>query len=250
MCGRFVVAGERRDLLGLFEIELEGDNLPDASFNIRPTDRVNVVVESVKGDEPPVRRLEGARWALTPSFSPTLATKFPTFNARSETAAKKAMFATSVRSKRAIIPASGYYEWKTDGTVKTPFYIHAPVGMIGFAGLYSWWKDASLADDDPSRWHLTATILTREADGWLREIHDRTPVTLPPNWWDDWLDPTIEGDQSFIDAAVDASTPVADALAVHEVAPIRGEDRSELINPLSVNADAAITVEQRAGIQS
>lgn len=232
MCGRFVVAGERRDLLGLFEIELEGDNLPANSWNIRPTDRVSIVVESVTADEPPVRRLEGARWALTPSFSPTLQTKFPTFNARSETVAEKPMFAASVRSKRAIIPASGYYEWKTDGKEKTPFYIHAPEGMIGFAALYSWWKDASLADNDPARWHLTTTILTSDAGGWLREIHDRTPVTLPPDFWDDWLDPTIEGDQSFVDAAVDASIPVAQALAVHEVAPIRGEDRAHLINPL------------------
>ena len=232
MCGRFVVAGERRDLLGLFEIELEGDDLPLASFNIRPTDRVAIVVESVRGDETPVRRLEGARWALTPSFSPTLVTKFPTFNARSETVAEKPMFAGSVRSKRAIIPASGYYEWKTEGTVKTPFYIHAPEGMIGFAGLYSWWKDASLNADDPARWHLTTTILTGEATGWLREIHDRVPVTLPPDWWDDWLDPTIEGDQTFVDAAVDASVAVVDSLEVYEVAPIRGDDRAELINPL------------------
>lgn len=232
MCGRFVVAGERRDLLGLFEIEVEGENLPGTSYNIRPTDRINIVVESVRGDDPPVRRLEGARWALTPSFSPTLAAKFPTFNARSETAAEKPMFAASVRSKRAIIPASGYYEWQTVGTQKTPFYIHATVGMIGFAGLYSWWKDGSLAADDPSRWHLTATILTREARGWLREIHDRTPVTLPSEWWDDWLDPTVDGDQDLVDSAVDASIAMGEALDVHEVAAIRGDDRPGLITPL------------------
>ncbi len=232
MCGRFVVAGERSDLLGLFEIEVEGDNLPESSWNIRPTDRVNVIVDTVKGGEPPVRRLEAARWSLTPSFSPTLATKFPTFNARSETAAEKAFFAPAVRSKRAIVPASGYYEWKTVGTVKTPFYIHPPQGMIAFAGLYSWWKDASLPNDDPARWVLTTTILTRAASGPLADIHDRTPVPLPPEWWDDWLDPTIEGDQSFVDAAVESAGPVAEALELHEVAPLRGDDRAQLIDPL------------------
>ena len=137
-----------------------------------------------------------------------------------------------MRSKRAIIPATGYYEWKTEGKTKTPFYIHEEDGMIGFAGLYSWWKDTSLADDDPARWVLTATILTRDAVGVLRDIHDRTPVTLPSDWWDDWLDPTTVGNQDFVDAAVEASTPVAEALAVHEVAPLRGDDRAELINPL------------------
>lgn len=232
MCGRFVVAGERRDLLGLFEIEIEGENLPEPSWNVRPTDQVAVVIDSVRGDELPVRRIESARWALTPSFSPTLKTKFPTFNARSEGIAEKPFFAASVHSKRAIVPASGYYEWKTTDGAKTPFYIHPPEGMVAFAGLYSWWKDASLAPDDPKRWVLSTTILTRDAVGPLRDIHERTPVVLPPDWWDQWLDPTTEGDQEFVDEAVLASAEALEALEIREVAPLAGENRAELINPL------------------
>ena len=129
-------------------------------------------------------------------------------------------------------PASGYYEWKTEGKQKTPFYIHPGEGMMAFAGLYSWWRDQSKEDDDPGRWVLTATILTMDAVSALRDIHDRTPVTLPAEWWSDWLDPGIAGDQSFVNAAVAASVPEAEALARHEVAPIRGDDRAELINPL------------------
>ncbi len=245
MCGRFVVAGERRDLLGLFEVEIEADDLPPKSWNVRPTDPIAIVLDSVKktasGRSPDestrVRRLESARWSLTPSFSKTLAMRGPTFNARSETAATKSMFASAVKSKRAIIPASGYYEWKTQGKTKTPFYIHPGPGgagedTIAFAGLYSWWRDAARADDDPARWVLTATILTMDAMGPLRDIHDRTPVTLPRSWWDDWLDPSIEGDQTMVDAAVSASVAEAQQLRVHEVAPVRGDDRAGLINPL------------------
>ena len=241
-----MVAGERRDLLGLFEVEIEGDDLPPKSWNIRPTDPIAVVLDSVRKDgattEPSgagtrVRRLESARWSLTPSFAKTLAMRGPTFNARSETAATKSMFANAVKSKRAIIPASGYYEWKTEGKTKTPFYIHpapgdAGEGTIAFAGLYSWWRDVAKADDDPERWVLTATILTMDATGPLRDIHDRTPVTLPSSWWNDWLDPAIEGDQSLVDAAVSASVAEAEQLRLHEVAPVRGDDRAELINPL------------------
>lgn len=232
MCGRFVVAGERRDLLGLFEVEVEADDLPPKSWNIRPTDQINVVIDSTKPEAQKARRLESARWSFTPSFSKTLAMKGPTFNARSESVAEKSMFKTSSRSKRALIPASGYYEWKTDGKKKTPFYIHPTEGMLAFAGLYSWWRDHSKDDDDPDRWTLTATILTMDAPGHLRDIHDRTPVVLPHEWWNDWLDPEIAGDQSFVDHAVSASTLEAESLALHEVAPIRGDDRAELINPL------------------
>ena len=121
------------------------------------------------------------------------------------------------------MPASGYYEWKTDpGTKKkTPFYITAPnEETLAFAGLYSWWKDPRKADDDPELWTLTATILTSAAVDELVGIHDRNPVPLPKDWWDDWLDPTLEGDQHFVDAAVQAAMPVASSLQVREVAPL------------------------------
>lgn len=232
MCGRFVVAGERSDLLGLFEVEFEGEELPPPSWNVRPTDRVPVIVESVKGDEPPIRRLEAARWSLTPSFSPTLKTSVPTFNARSETVAEKAFFKNSVVAKRAIIPADGYFEWLTEGKTKTPYYIYPEAGMLAFAGLYSWWRDPAKAQDDPTRWTLTATILTKDATGPLARVHDRTPVTLPEDWWDHWLDPTIEGDQDFVDEAVRSSVAVSDQLQLHEVAPLTNDNRSEMINPL------------------
>lgn len=82
-----------------------GDNLPGPAWNIKPTTRVPVVLESAKGEGDPVRRLEAGRWSLTPSYSKELKTKFATFNARSETAAEKATFRGSVKSKRAILPA-------------------------------------------------------------------------------------------------------------------------------------------------
>lgn len=247
MCGRFVVAGERRDLVRLFEVEIEADDLPPRSWNIRPTDPINVVIDTVEDDRPRLRRLEAARWSLTPSFSTTLKMTGPTFNARSESAASKPMFSRSVTSKRAIIPASGYFEWKTEGKTKTPFYIHPPAAdgsdsdrttrapvaeMVGFAGLYSWWRDDEKSRDDPRRWILTATILTMDAVGRLRDIHDRAPVTLPRNWWDDWLDPSTRGDQAMVDAAIAAARTEAASLELHQVAPIRGDDRAELIDPL------------------
>lgn len=232
MCGRFVVAGERGDLLALFEIEIEGENLPEPSWNIRPTDQIPVVIDSVKGDETPVRRLASARWALTPSGSPTLATQAPLFNARAETVGEKAAFSASLQSKRAIIPATGYFEWKTEGASKRPFYVYPDEGMLGFAGLYSWWRDPAKAADDPTRWHLTATILTADAVGGLLDIHDRMPVALPQEWWDGWLDPTIEGDQDLADAAVEAAVEAAESLQMREVAPLVAEGGEELIRPL------------------
>jgi len=109
-------------------------------WNIRPTQTIPVVIESAKGDEEPSRRLEPARWSLTPSWSKELKTKFPTFNARSEDIMGKATWKGPVRSHRALVPASGYYEWQTDPATKkkTPYFIHQPDGeLLVFAGLYS-----------------------------------------------------------------------------------------------------------------
>jgi len=231
MCGRFAVDSEINELIE--EFVATGGELNDwrPSYNIRPTDPVPIVLESNKTGEV-VRRLELARWSLVPSFSKELKLKYPTFNARSEDVAAKSSYKSSVVSKRAIIPASGYYEWRTVGKTKTPFYIHDPSGDLAFAALYSWWHNHALADDDPARWVLTATILTMPAVPHLAEIHDRNPVPLPRSWWDDWLSTEIVGDQGFVDAAVAASGSVAESLAFHQVAPL-GEEGPSLIAPVA-----------------
>jgi putative SOS response-associated peptidase YedK len=222
MCGRFAIDNEINELIELFVAS--GGDVEDwrPSWNIKPTQPVPVVLVSTKTGET-VRRLELARWSLTPSWSKELKTKFPTFNARSEDVASKASFKSSVVNKRALIPASGYYEWHTEGKTKTPFYIHSEE-PLAFAGLYSWWKDASKPEDDPDRWTLTTTILTMASVPALAGIHDRNPVPLPREFWDDWLSLDIAGDQHFVDAAVAAAVPVAESLVFHEVAPLRGDD--------------------------
>ena len=196
-------------------------------WNIRPTDPVAVVLESMKDGHEPMRRLELARWSLTPAWSKTLKMKVPTFNARSEGITEKASYRASIRSKRALIPAAGYYEWQTEPGMKKkkPFYLRGPEGeMMAFAGIYSWWKDHSLPDDDPRVWTLTTTILTADSVHTLDHIHDRNPVPLPRAFWNDWLDPRIEGTQDFVDAAVAAAVPVAESLEIMELNAVTDDE--------------------------
>ena len=207
------------------EFVAEGGDFRDwrPGYNIRPTDTVAAVIQSAKGSGVAVRRLEPARWSLTPPWSKTLKTAYPTFNARAEGITEKATWRGAVRQHRSLVIASGYYEWQTDSVskVKTPYYLHSGDGqLLAFAGLYSWWRNPALADDDPLRWSLTTTILTSDAVDELLHIHDRNPVPLPREFWDRWLDPTVVGDQFLVDAAVEAALPVAERLAVQRVAPI------------------------------
>jgi putative SOS response-associated peptidase YedK len=224
VCGRFALNAKVDELIATFVAD--GGDFADwePNWNIHPTDTIPIIVESAKTE---LRRMVvPARWSLVPRWSKELTLKYPTFNARSETVAEKASFRASVGSQRAIIPASGYYEWHTVGKAKTPHYIHPADGLLAFAALYSWWRAEA-----ESPWILTATMLTMDSVPALAGIHDRNPVMLPREWWDDWLSPETQGDQAFVNAAVAASVPVAEALRHHPVGPVR-DNGPHLIEPL------------------
>ncbi|MEN9752951.1 MAG: hypothetical protein RL670_642, partial [Actinomycetota bacterium] len=150
---------------------------------------------------------------------------------------EKPSFKESVLRRRCVIPASGYYEWHVaaDGT-KQPFYISAgPDGMLALAGLYEWWRDPSKAENDPSRWLLSATTLTKDTAPELAHIHDRNPVLLTPETLDAWIDPHNLGNQELLNAVAGESDMVAGEVEFHKVNTAVGSvknNSSELILPL------------------
>jgi len=239
MCGRFVVAGASTDLVALFDVDLTADNLPAPSWNIAPTDPVAIVLDSIpKGedaDTEPVRRLEAARWGLVPGWAKDVKMGVTAFNARIETAAEKPHFANGVKKRRALIPATGYYEWHTVGETKTPHFIHLPEGeLLVFAGLYEWWRNPAAADDSPDKWLLSTSILTRESTGALARIHDRMPVFLAPELADEWLDPHTEGDLELLEEVSYGAVEQAERVEFYEVGRAVGNVRNnspELIEP-------------------
>jgi putative SOS response-associated peptidase YedK len=234
MCGRFVVANVGSELVGVLRVDVEAEDLPEPSYNIAPTSRVAIVLDSAK-TEPPTRRLETARWGLVPSWAKDLSIGARAFNARSEELEDKPMFRKALEKRRAIVPASGYYEWKQVDDQKIPHYIHpADDSPLFFAGLYEWWKDASKPEDDPARWVLSFTILTRDSIGALGSIHDRMPLFLDADHADAWLDPSTDNVGDVLDAAIDAAPAIADTLDNHVVGKAVGNVRNnspELIEP-------------------
>jgi putative SOS response-associated peptidase YedK len=160
------------------------------SWNVAPTHEVPVVLERVEDDRPR-RRLRTARWGLVPSWAKDVSIGSRMINARSETLLEKPAFRKAAARRRALVPMDGYYEWQAhEHGPKTPFFLHADAPLAA-AGLYELWRDPARADDDPARWLWTVTIVTRPATDALGHIHDRCPVLLPPDAWDDWLDPAI-----------------------------------------------------------
>ncbi len=244
MCGRFVVARSVGEIQTIFEADEVIGEVPGISYNVAPTQQIAMIVDrSFEKDEngAPIgelsREIHSARWGLVPRWAKGPAEGAPLINGRIESLLEKPSFKDAVVRRRCVIPASGYYEWQvaSDGT-KQPFYINAGTdGMFALAGLYEWWADPSKAANDPSRWLLSATTLTKASCGELAHIHDRNPVLLSADTFDAWLDPHIEGDQDLLDAiAIDSDMVAGEAefFAVNQAVGQVRNNSEELIKAL------------------
>lgn len=95
-------------------------------YNICPTTQVHVVTAG--------RRLRPMRWGFIPTWYDTSSGGPLLINARSETIAAKPAFRDAVRTRRCLIVASGFYEWKrVPGQVPQPWYVTRADGFGSMA---------------------------------------------------------------------------------------------------------------------
>jgi putative SOS response-associated peptidase YedK len=156
-------------------------NSGNPRFNVAPTQQIPVIRQSPKE---PIRELSLMRWGLIPSWARDQSVAARTINARSETAATKPAFRDALKSRRCLIPADGFYEWKRDGKTKQPYCFEVNDGeLFAFAGLWDRWKDIS------GQWVKSCSILTTTPNAVTSVVHDRMPVILDRESYDMWLDP-------------------------------------------------------------
>ncbi|NKY41074.1 SOS response-associated peptidase [Cellulomonas septica] len=205
MCGRYASFREDQALADEFAIATVADDvrLLPPSWNVAPTDGVRMVVERADKETGEItRQLRVARWGLVPSWAKDPSVGARMINARVESVAEKSAFSRPFAARRALLPADGYYEWKKPEPgaltrTKQPFYLHpADDDLVALAGLYEFWKDPTKSDDDPDRWLVSATVITRPASDEHAHIHDRQPLMLRRDDWDAWLDPSAGADEA------------------------------------------------------
>ncbi len=184
MCGRYALNISGDDLA----LEFAAGN-PDAAYrvsnwNISPT----VTIPFVKADDEAgkVRNISKASWGLIPSWAKDASRQSNAINARVETIAEKPTFKSAFKSRRCLIPVTGYYEWATElgqYKPKQPFFIsNKDKKTLAIAGIYEFWQNPEV--NLPV---TTAAIITRQAFGILAPIHHRMPVILPQDLWSTWL---------------------------------------------------------------
>lgn len=171
MCGRFAQVIEPDQLQREFGL-LDVPSIP-ARYNIAPTQQAYVVL-----NEHPLT-LRPLRWGLIPSWAKDAAISSKLINARAETLEEKPSFRDALRKRRCIIPVSGFFEWTSEGGIKQPLYIHPRHhGLLALAGLCETWVDPA-----SSEIVATFTIVTTEANSFMRTFHERMPLILSrPNY--------------------------------------------------------------------
>lgn len=221
MCGRFLLATPADEIARAFGVI--GATVPEwrPRYNIAPTQDVLIVREPAAGG----RELARVRWGLIPSWAKEESIGARTINARAETAATKPAFRSAFRSRRCVVPADGFYEWKRING-KQPMVIRRVDGRpLAMAGLWESWAS-------PGGPLETCTVLTCDANPMMREIHDRMPVILEPEECAAWLDPGAADPaavQGLLDPAPDG---VLGAAAVSRLVNSPRNDSAECIRPV------------------
>jgi len=177
MCGRYAFTSPVTAMREVFEL---GDPLPNLrpQYNIAPSQAVPIVLEGASG-----RVMGHVRWGLVPSWMRAFPKDRPQINARSETISEKPMFRSAYQSRRCLVPANGFYEWRR-GRVKDnhPFLIHAQnMAVFAMAGIWETWTAP-----DGTKVHSMA-IVTKDAEASIEAIHHRMPVVLRPENYRLWL---------------------------------------------------------------
>ncbi|WP_030856724.1 SOS response-associated peptidase [Streptomyces sp. NRRL F-2747] len=201
MCGRYASSRAPEDLAGLFEARWDPRETLAPSWNVAPTDDVWAVLERPDRATGEVeRRLRALRWGLVPSWAKDPNGGARMINARVETVHEKPAYRRAFTRRRCLLPADGFYEWQpvaataTAKAYKQPYFI-APqdAGVMAMAGLYEFWRDPAVTDeDDPAAWLVTTTIITTEATDAAGRIHPRMPLAVAAHDHDAWLDPAHE----------------------------------------------------------
>lgn len=208
MCGRYMITSSFEAMADLFDATLS-ELGPDAPRpNVSPTERIPVCVSHPDG-----RALVAMRWGFVPRWYKSQNDRPLLINARAETIAQKPAFRDSIRERRCLIPADGFYEWQGEKGAKVPHVIRPRAGgPIAFAGLWRDWR----GPDGPI---ATCAIVTCAANATLAPIHDRMPVVIDPADFGLWLGERCPGAARLMQPTSDllleaepADEPTRDAL--------------------------------------
>ncbi|WP_374830091.1 SOS response-associated peptidase [Paenochrobactrum pullorum] len=184
MCGRFSLIATREEVEAFIAAIIDAEFPP--RYNIAPTQPIMMVVAGEarpEGSNLPDRKSILVRWGFIPSWVKDPNSWPLMINMRSETAVQKNSFRIAMNHFRALVPASGFYEWrKVDKNKRQAYWIRPREGgIVAFGALMETWSGTDGSQVD------TGGLLTTRANKTLAPIHDRMPVVIKPEDFNRWL---------------------------------------------------------------
>lgn len=175
MCGRFQLSVKGSEISERFNVDIF-DELYKPSYNCAPGQQLPVITGDLPG------QLQFFHWGLVPFWAKDKRIASKLINSRAETISQKPAFKKAFTSRRCLIPANGFYEWKRAKT-KTPYrFFLANEKLFAMAGIWESWKS-----QQGESLH-SFSIITTAANNLLKPIHHRMPVILQPQHERLWLE--------------------------------------------------------------
>ena len=173
MCGRFAFSPDKK----IIEEEFGLSEFPGYTprFNCAPSQALAVIPNS---NRLPVF----FRWGLIPFWTRQEKPLLNLINTRAESIRDKTGFRQIFKKRRCLVPADSFYEWKVVNGKKKPFRIRVEDRIIfSMAGLWDQWQD-------PTGLSISSfSIITTQANSFMKDIHHRMPVILKRENYVEWL---------------------------------------------------------------
>ncbi|MEA3496010.1 MAG: SOS response-associated peptidase [Bacteroidota bacterium] len=224
MCGRFIISKKIDEITERFHVDVE-KNIYKIIYNATPTQFLPVITNT----EP--TKLNFFKWGLIPFWANDISIAVKLINARAESVAEKPSFRNSFKSKRCLVVADGFYEWKKIKQEKQPYRIYMKnESLFAFAGLWDSWKNKN------NEVINSFTIITTEPNSLVGKIHNRMPVILNKEDEHKWLNENL----SVADAKNLLKAFSAEKMMAHPV--------SKLVNLPSNNSPELIQTTEKTGL--
>lgn len=177
MSDRFVLHASKEEVEQLFEVSTERDDFFSSDFNIIPGSLVPVVYK-----EDGQRKIYNFIWGLIPEEADTEDEGRGNFEFPFNQLEEDEWLTECLEQRRCLIPANGFYKWKSTEKKSTPFYIRLLSNKLtAIAGIYSVWKSSSGRDV------YSCAMLTTEANALIQPVDNRMPVLVRPEDHAKWL---------------------------------------------------------------
>jgi putative SOS response-associated peptidase YedK len=166
------------------------------------------------------------RWGLIPSWATDPGIGSRLINARAETLASKPAFRLALKSRRCLVPADGFYEWKKSGQTKQPYFLEmSDARPFAFAGLWQRWTKSA----EPVE---SFTIITTPANALVADLHHRMPAILSEDAAKLWLDRSVDDVNVLTSLLAPYPADQMIARAVSSLVNSASRDSPDCIQPL------------------